>query len=199
MRATTARTRSFSEHEFNAYSASQVIAEVTESGRTGTYDEVAFLDSNFPVDVGRAVEDIAKGFLDSNIRFSSNLQASTDLLCRMSDDDVLPAGAVRSVYLAVRFRNRVGLGEGSFTLMNKKHRRIEDMFETARKSEKASIRVTFNLILGYPRVETEANRPGNVSRDDGHLPAVLGTYVRLFTRCFHSLVRSFPFGLSSGR
>jgi radical SAM superfamily enzyme YgiQ (UPF0313 family) len=31
------------------------------------------------------------------------------------------------------------------------------MFETARKSEKAGIRVTFNLILGYPG-ETEADR-----------------------------------------
>jgi radical SAM superfamily enzyme YgiQ (UPF0313 family) len=41
--------------------------------------------------------------------------------------------------------------------MNKKHQRVEDMFETARKSEKAGIRVTFNLILGYPE-ETEADR-----------------------------------------
>jgi radical SAM superfamily enzyme YgiQ (UPF0313 family) len=41
--------------------------------------------------------------------------------------------------------------------MNKKHQHIEDMFETARKSEKAGIRVTFNLILGYPG-ETEADR-----------------------------------------
>jgi anaerobic magnesium-protoporphyrin IX monomethyl ester cyclase len=31
------------------------------------------------------------------------------------------------------------------------------MFETARKSELAGIRVTFNLILGYPG-ETEADR-----------------------------------------
>jgi radical SAM superfamily enzyme YgiQ (UPF0313 family) len=41
--------------------------------------------------------------------------------------------------------------------MNKKHQRIDEMFETARKSEKAGIRVTFNLILGYPG-ETEADR-----------------------------------------
>src|SRR4029450_13201953 len=40
--------------------------------------------------------------------------------------------------------------EKVLALMNKKHQLIEDMFETARKSEKAGIRVTFNLILGYP-------------------------------------------------
>src|SRR5205085_10363516 len=42
-------------------------------------------------------------------------------------------------------------------LMNKKHQRIDEMFETARKSMRAGIRVTFNLILGYPG-ETEADR-----------------------------------------
>ncbi|PYU97316.1 MAG: B12-binding domain-containing radical SAM protein, partial [Acidobacteria bacterium] len=42
-------------------------------------------------------------------------------------------------------------------LMNKKHQRIQDMFETARKTERAGIRVTFNIILGYPG-ETESDR-----------------------------------------
>jgi len=42
-------------------------------------------------------------------------------------------------------------------LMNKKHQRVDDMYETARKTEQAGIRVTFNLILGYPG-ETEADR-----------------------------------------
>src|SRR5262249_35445877 len=45
------------------------------------------------------------------------------------------------------------------TLMNKKHQRIDEMFETARKAERAGIRVTFNLILGYPG-ETESDRLG---------------------------------------
>ena len=47
--------------------------------------------------------------------------------------------------------------EEVLALMNKKHQRIDEMFETARKSEQAGIRVTFNLILGYPG-ETEADR-----------------------------------------
>jgi len=47
--------------------------------------------------------------------------------------------------------------EEVLVLMNKKHQRVDEMYETARKSERAGIRVTFNLILGYPG-ETEADR-----------------------------------------
>jgi FkbM family methyltransferase len=42
-------------------------------------------------------------------------------------------------------------------LMNKRHEHIEDMVDTARKSELAGIHVTFNVILGYP-AETEVDR-----------------------------------------
>jgi radical SAM superfamily enzyme YgiQ (UPF0313 family) len=41
--------------------------------------------------------------------------------------------------------------------MNKKHQRVEDMYETARKTERVGLRVTFNVILGYPG-ETETDR-----------------------------------------
>jgi hypothetical protein len=49
--------------------------------------EVALLDSNFLVDVRRALA-IAKGILKSSVRFQWSFQASTDLLCRMSDEEV---------------------------------------------------------------------------------------------------------------
>jgi radical SAM superfamily enzyme YgiQ (UPF0313 family) len=42
-------------------------------------------------------------------------------------------------------------------LMNKRHQRVDEMYETARKASLAGIRVNFNLILGYPG-ETEADR-----------------------------------------
>ena len=35
-------------------------------------------------------------------------------------------------------------------LMNKRHQRVDEMYETARKTNLAGIGVTFNLILGYP-------------------------------------------------
>jgi radical SAM superfamily enzyme YgiQ (UPF0313 family) len=42
-------------------------------------------------------------------------------------------------------------------LMNKRHQRVDEMYETARKANLAGIRINFNLILGYPG-ETEADR-----------------------------------------
>jgi radical SAM superfamily enzyme YgiQ (UPF0313 family) len=41
--------------------------------------------------------------------------------------------------------------------MNKRHQRVDEMYETARKAQLGGIRVTFNLIFGYPG-ETEADR-----------------------------------------
>ena len=73
----------FYNRRFNAYSAGRVVSEVTDLVARYRLDEVAFLDSNFPVNVKRAVE-IAQGFLDSKLRFSWTFQASTDLFCRMT-------------------------------------------------------------------------------------------------------------------
>jgi radical SAM superfamily enzyme YgiQ (UPF0313 family) len=42
-------------------------------------------------------------------------------------------------------------------LMNKRHQRVDEMYETARKAEIGGIHVTFNLIFGYPG-ETESDR-----------------------------------------
>jgi len=143
----------FYARRFNAYRAERVVAEVTELVRRYRLDEVAFLDSNFPVDIKRAMA-IGRGFVDAKARFRWTVQASTDLLCRMSDDDVR--------LLAESGLKHMGFGTESasqevLALMNKKHQRIDDMFETARKTDAAGMRVTFNVILGYPG-ETEADR-----------------------------------------
>ena len=47
--------------------------------------------------------------------------------------------------------------EAVLKLMNKRHQRVNEMYETARKANLAGIRVTFNLIFAYPG-ETEADR-----------------------------------------
>ena len=77
----------FYKRRFNALEAGRVVKEVTELVAKYRIEEVAMLDSNLPVDWRRA-RDIAKGFLDSKIKFRWTFQASTDFLCRMSDDDV---------------------------------------------------------------------------------------------------------------
>jgi anaerobic magnesium-protoporphyrin IX monomethyl ester cyclase len=114
---------------------------------------VALLDSNFPVDVHRAIA-IAKGIRDSGVKFNWTFQASTDFICRMSQDEVQ--------LLADSGVNYMGFGTESTSpavlkLMNKRHQRVDEMYETARKGNLAGIRINFNLILGYPG-ETSADR-----------------------------------------
>jgi radical SAM superfamily enzyme YgiQ (UPF0313 family) len=143
----------FYSRRFNAYTADRVVGDVTELVSRYRLSEVAFLDSNFPVNVARAV-DIARGFIDSKIKFRWTFQASTDLLCRMTDEEVCLLGESGVTHMGFGTESA---SQEVLTLMNKKHQRIDEMFETARKSERAGIRVTFNLILGYPG-ETESDR-----------------------------------------
>ena len=143
----------FYKRRFNAYKADRVVSEVKELVERYRLDEVAFMDSNFPVDVKRAVA-IASGLIEEKVRVSWTVQASTDLLCRMSDDEVCTLAESGLTFMG--FGTESGSPE-VLAMMNKKHQRIDDMYETARKTERAGIRVGFNVILGYPG-EIEADR-----------------------------------------
>ncbi len=143
----------FYKRRFNALSSDRVVREISDLVTRYRLDEVALLDSNFPVDIHRALE-IARGLLDSGVKFLWTFQASTDFLCRMSDDEVRMMGASGVSHM--------GFGTESTSaevlkLMNKRHQRLNEMYETARKAELAGIHVTFNLIFGYPG-ETEEHR-----------------------------------------
>ncbi len=143
----------FYKRRFNAYPAERVGSELPELVERYRIEEVALLDSNFPVDVHRAVA-IAQRLLQANVKFRWTFQASTDFLCRMSEDEVR--------MMALSGLTHMGFGTESasqevLALMNKKHQRIDEMYETARKAELAGIHVTYNLIFGYPG-ETEADR-----------------------------------------
>jgi radical SAM superfamily enzyme YgiQ (UPF0313 family) len=143
----------FYKRRFNAYSADKVVNDLTDLVPRYGVEEVALLDSNFLVDIKRAIA-IARGIVDSRVKFRWTFQASTDFLWRTSDDDVRMMGESGVSHM--------GFGTESASmdvlkLMNKHHQKIEQMVETARKAELAGIHVTFNVILGYPG-ETEADR-----------------------------------------
>jgi anaerobic magnesium-protoporphyrin IX monomethyl ester cyclase len=143
----------FYKRRFNAYSAERVISEVTDLVERYRLEEVAMLDSNFPVDVHRALA-IARGFADSGLRFRWTFQASTDFLCRMSEDEVRLLGQSGVSHMGFGTEST---SSSVLRLMNKRHQRVDEMYETARKAELGGIHVTFNLIFGYPG-ETEADR-----------------------------------------
>ena len=143
----------FYNRRFNAYSTARVVEEVTRLVGDYRIEQVSLLDSNFLVNTKRAVE-IARGFSASGRCFSWTFQASTDLLCRMSDEEVCVLG--KSGVNHIGFGTESG-SEEVLLRMNKLHQTVPDMFETARKCRQAGIRVTFNLIFGYPG-ETEVHR-----------------------------------------
>ena len=143
----------FYNRRFNALSPERVVNEVSALVRQHRIDRVALLDSNFLVNTKRAVA-IAQGFADSDVRFSWTFQASTDFLCRLTDDEVRLLGQSGVSHIGFGTESA---DTGVLSVMNKPHQKIPDMYETARKTQQAGIRVTFNLIFGYPG-ETEAAR-----------------------------------------
>ena len=143
----------FYKRRFNALSAERVVGELANLVPRYSIDEVALLDSNFPVDLRRALQ-IARGIRDSRVRFRWTFQASTDFLCRMSEEEVCLLGESGVSHMGFGTEST---SEDVLKLMNKRHQRVNEMYETARKANLAGIRVTFNLIFGYPG-ETEADR-----------------------------------------
>jgi anaerobic magnesium-protoporphyrin IX monomethyl ester cyclase len=138
---------------FNAYSAEHVVAELTSLVTRYRITNVALLDSNFPVDLRRAIA-IAKGIRDSGVKFTWTFQASTDFICRMSQEEVQLLADSGVSYMGFGTEST---SQSVLKMMNKRHQRVDEMYETARKANLAGIRITFNLILGYPG-ETEADR-----------------------------------------
>jgi radical SAM superfamily enzyme YgiQ (UPF0313 family) len=143
----------FYKRRFNAYRAERVVSDLVDLVPRYGIEEVALLDSNFLVDIKRALA-IARGIVDSKIKFRWTFQASTDFIWRMSDDEVRLLGDSGVTHM--------GFGTESASrdvlrLMNKHHQNVDQMVETARKAQLADIHVTFNLILGYPG-ETEHDR-----------------------------------------
>jgi anaerobic magnesium-protoporphyrin IX monomethyl ester cyclase len=139
----------FYNRRFNPLTVAGVVEEVVDLVRAYDLDEIALVDSNFLVDTRRATA-LARGFIESGVRFRWTFQASTDLLCRLSDAEVS--------LLAESGVSLIGFGTESASpeilrKMRKSHQEIEDMFECARKCRDAGIRIIYNLIFGYPGEE----------------------------------------------
>jgi anaerobic magnesium-protoporphyrin IX monomethyl ester cyclase len=143
----------FYKRRFNAYRVERVVNDLAELVPRYNIDHVPLFDSNFLVDRRRAVA-IARGIIDSGTKFQWDFQTSTDFLATMSDEDVC--------LLAESGVHHIGFGTESasqevLNLMNKRFQHVDQMVETARKTDLAGIHVVFNIILGYPG-ETEAHR-----------------------------------------
>ncbi len=117
-------------------------------------DEVALLDSNFPVRYASRTR-----YRTGNSRFRRQISLDLSGLygSALPHERGRGAAAGRERCYAISASALNPLRETVLKLMNKRHQRVNEMYETARKANLAGIRVTFNLIFGYPG-ETEADR-----------------------------------------
>jgi radical SAM superfamily enzyme YgiQ (UPF0313 family) len=144
----------FYNRRFNAHAAVHAAEEMANLVERYALTDIALVDSNFLVDVHRSAA-IAEAIVRRGVRFRWSFQASTDLLCRLTDEQV--------ELLAASGVDHIGFGTESASpevleRMNKGHQHIEDIGEAARKCERAGIRVTLNLIFAYPGEEERDRR-----------------------------------------
>ena len=144
--------------KWNALAPEQVAEETTDLVKRYNLELLWIVDDNFLVDRERAVA-IAERLVRSEVKFDWSVQASTNLVCRLTDEEL-------------RLLRRAGLSQvaqgaesGSphvMHLMNKDLQTLEHIYGSAEKLTKAGIRPSYNLIFGYPG-ETETDRRESVS------------------------------------
>jgi radical SAM superfamily enzyme YgiQ (UPF0313 family) len=144
--------------KWNALEPEQVVEETTELVSRNSLELLWIVDDNFLVSKERALG-IAERLVRKGVRFDWSVQASTNLVTRLTVDEL-------------RLLRRSGLSQVSqgadsgsprvLHLMNKDFQKIETIHSAAEKLSAAGIRPSFNMIFGYPG-ETEAERRESIA------------------------------------
>ena len=144
--------------KWNALEPEQVVEETTELVARYNLELLWIVDDNFLVNRERAVG-IAEGLVRRGVRFDWSIQASTNLVCRLTDEEL-------------KLLKRAGLSQVSqgadsgsprvMHLMGKDFQNLDHIYGAAEKLTAAGIRPSFNLIFGYPG-ETEKERHESVA------------------------------------
>ncbi|MBI1940386.1 MAG: B12-binding domain-containing radical SAM protein [Acidobacteria bacterium] len=132
--------------QWNALPAEQVVEETFDLTSRYGLELLWIVDDNFLVDIDRALK-IAEGLVKVRARFHWSIQATTNLVARLTEDDL-------------RLLSRAGLhqicqGVDSASpkvlkLMNKTFQDLGSISRSAERCLKAGIRPSFNIIFGYP-------------------------------------------------
>ena len=132
--------------KWNALEAEQVAEETTDLARRNRLSLIWMVDDNFLVDRDRALG-IAEGLIRREAKFEWSIQASTNLVTRLTVDEwkILKRSGLAQV--------RMGADSGSpkmLKLMNKDFQKLETIYEAAETLHLAGVRPSFNMIFGYP-------------------------------------------------
>jgi radical SAM superfamily enzyme YgiQ (UPF0313 family) len=143
--------------KWNALEPEQVVEETTDLATRYNLQLLWIVDDNFLVDRNRAVG-IAEGLVRRDSKFDWSIQASTNLVNRLSVEEL-------------KLLRRAGLSQVSqgadsgslkvMRLMNKDFQKLETIYAAADKLTQAGIRPSFNMIFGFPG-EGEAERRESV-------------------------------------
>ena len=132
--------------KWNALPAAQVAEETCDLVSRYNLELLWVVDDNFLVDRERAVH-IAEEILRRGVRFKWSIQASTNLVCRLTHQELATLRRAGLTQVAQ------GADSGSpaiLHLMNKDFQKIETIYTAAEKLSSADIRPSFNMIFGYP-------------------------------------------------
>jgi radical SAM superfamily enzyme YgiQ (UPF0313 family) len=132
--------------KWNALPAEQFVEETVDLTRRYGLEMLWVVDDNFMVDLDRARE-IAEGLVRANSQFYWSVQATTNLVSRLSVEDLklLRRAGLKQVCQ--------GVDSGSpkvLQLMNKTFQNFDDIYESAARCIEAGIRPSFNIIFGFP-------------------------------------------------
>ncbi len=132
--------------KWNALSAEQFVEETVDLTRRYDLEMLWVVDDNFLVDLDRA-RAIADGLVRAGANFQWSIQATTNLVARLSQEDLklLHRGGLHQVCQ--------GVDSGSpkiLKAMNKDFQDFESIYQSAERCLIAGIRPSFNIIFAYP-------------------------------------------------
>lgn len=135
--------------KWNALDAEQAAEEMCDLAQRYRLELLWMVDDNFLVDRDRAIA-IAEGIVRRGVKFDWSIQASTNLVIRLSVEELK---LLRRSGLSQMSQGADSGSERVMHLMNKDFQKLETVYEAADRLTQAGIRPSFNLIFGFPGEE----------------------------------------------
>jgi radical SAM superfamily enzyme YgiQ (UPF0313 family) len=132
--------------QWNALEPEQVAEETTDLARRYGLELLWVVDDNFLVDLKRAVA-IAEGIARRDVPFEWSVQATTNLVARLSVDELK---LLRRAGLTQICHGAESASPKVLKLMNKDFQELETVRTAAEKCTAAGIRPSFNIIFAFP-------------------------------------------------
>jgi radical SAM superfamily enzyme YgiQ (UPF0313 family) len=132
--------------KWNALPAEQFVEETVDLTRRYDLEMLWVVDDNFLVDLDRARE-IAAGLVRAGANFQWSIQATTNLVARLSHEDLklLRRSGLHQICQGAESGSKKVL-----EAMNKDFQDFDSIYESAARCLAAGIRPSFNIIFAFP-------------------------------------------------